>query len=333
MGIGNTGDGLLAVGIQLPPSTAVAYRSRDGRAWEPEPGFKPGEETTALAVAADERRRVIVGSRGDDAAAWVSTATAGTSTWDTAPGDAALRAPAGGLAEMRAVVAWRGRFVAVGSRGEEGSRQAAIWISDDGLAWRLVSGGSPVDDARAFGIAAADDALVVVGATGSAGTGSAAAWVSEDAERWTRADSPALEAGPMRAVTAGPAGFVAVGFGASDNRAVAWTSRDGTTWTVAPTTTSLENAGRPIRMAAVAPDGSGFVAGGWKSDAGNGSAVIWRSSDGRTWERTPDQVSMSGASVAGVSSAAGVPVAVGTSGSPDNDQAAAWFLDAYPAGP
>jgi hypothetical protein len=73
-----------------------------------------------------------------------------------------------------------------------------------------------------------------------------------------------------------------------------------------------------------------FVAAGSRGEQ-DGSAVIWRSSDGRTWERTPGQVSMSGAGIAGVIDSGGIPVAVGTSGSPDNDQAAAWFLDPYPS--
>ena len=86
-------------------------------------------------------------------------------------------------------------------------------------------------------------------------------------------------------------------------------------------------------MTTVAPDGAGFIAGGSKSDAGNGSGVVWRSSDGVTWEREPDQVSMSGASISGVTGSAGMPVAIGTSGSPDNDQAAAWYRDPYPSRP
>jgi hypothetical protein len=52
---------------------------------------------------------------------------------------------------------------------------------------------------------------------------------------------------------------------------------------------------------------------------------VWTSADGVAWERLPDQVSMSGASLAGATLAASLPVVVGTSGYPDNDQASAWF--------
>ena len=68
-----------------------------------------------------------------------------------------------------------------------------------------------------------------------------------------------------------------------------------------------------------------LLGAGWKSDAGNGSGVVWTSSDGVAWEHLPDQVSMSGASLAGATLASSLPVVVGTSGYPDNDQASAWF--------
>ncbi|HEY3336334.1 MAG TPA: hypothetical protein VGK16_13965, partial [Candidatus Limnocylindrales bacterium] len=111
----------------------------------------------------------------------------------------------------------------------------------------------------------------------------------------------------------------------ADDRAMAWTSPDGTAWTAQPTTPSLENHDKPIRLLAIAAGHGTLLGAGWKSDAGNGSGVVWSSPDGVTWERLPDQVSMSGASLAGVALVGSLPVVVGTSGYPDNDQASAWL--------
>jgi hypothetical protein len=181
-----------------------------------------------------------------------------------------------------------------------------------------------------------------VGASLADGTGGALTWTSTDGETWTRADGGVLDTGPMRGVAAGPGGFIAVGFGNADDRAAAWVSADGLAWEAAPDQETLANGGRPIRMlgvtaaggsqdSAAAPDAApawdGIVAAGWESDAGNGSGVIWRSADGRTWERVPSQWSMSGGSLSDTAVAGGMPVVVGTTGSPDNDQASAWFPD------
>ena len=322
-----TPDGLLAVGLQLPPSEAVAYRSADGTAWTPEPGFDPGEDTAALAVAAQGDRRVVVGRRGTGATAWVSDAGG---DWESSPPSGALDAPAGGTAEMRTVAAWDGGWVAAGSvDASADERVAAIWTSVDGLAWERVTGRDGFLGAVAHGIAATGDRLVAVGSavvdTSGDVASPAVAWISDDGSHWTTVESPAFALGPMRAVTATSTGFVAVGFGIDDRRAAVWTSPEGTTWASVAHQPAFEALGKPVRMAAIAATGAGLVAAGWKSDAGNGSGVVWRSPDGLTWERVPDQVSMSGASLAGVAFHGDAPIVAGTSGYPDNDQASAWF--------
>ncbi|HEX5828948.1 MAG TPA: hypothetical protein VFY23_15595 [Candidatus Limnocylindrales bacterium] len=338
-----TPGGFLAVGVQLPPPSAIAYESTDGRAWVPVPGFAPGDETRALGVASDAAGRVvIVGTAGSSAGAW--TRETPGSPWRPVPDQPSLRAPAGGTAEMRAVTAWGDGWVAAGSVGAaDGSRRAAIWWSGDGRAWELVpAAADDPGDARAFGVAADGGRVVVVGASLADGTGGAITWTATDGETWTRAEGGVLDTGAMRAVTAMPDGFVAVGVGSADDRAAAWVSADGIAWEAVPDQDALANDGQPIRMlgvtAAGGPEGTGgapgvatgwdgIMAAGWESDAGNGSGVIWRSADGRTWERVPSQASMSGGSLSGVAVTGGTPVVVGTTGSPDNDQASAWFPD------
>lgn len=329
-GVVATGDGFLAVGQQLPPSEAVAYASRDGVTWTPEPGFAGDEETVAnaVAVAGDGGRRVIVGSHGSAATAWAGTAAG---TWTEAPPDVTLEGPPGGTAVMRAVTAWDGGFVAVGSRDVDAdTRAAAAWTSADGLAWTPAPAGSTWDGAAAFAVAASADAVVAVGeaAGGSIGTadGPGVAWVMGADGGWMRVDSPAFADGTLRAVAWTGSRFVAAGWSLADDRAMTWTSVDGLAWSAAASAPALENRGDAIRIYGLAagPDGS-LLAAGWKSDAGNGSGVLWTSPDGVAWTRLPDQVAMSGASLSGAAfGRTGAPVAVGTSGYPDNDQASAW---------
>ena len=73
----------------------------------------------------------------------------------------------------------------------------------------------------------------------------------------------------------------------------------------------------------VAADGSGFAAAGWRADAGNGSAVVWRSGDGRTWIHQPRDVSFSGAGLACVLGSPRLMVG-GTMGWPDTHAAQVW---------
>ncbi len=78
---------------------------------------------------------------------------------------------------------------------------------------------------------------------------------------------------------------------------------------------------------AIAVDGSGgFVADGWRSDAGNGSAVVWRSSDGMAWTRFPQDASFSGAGMAAILDRPASPrlLAAGTKGWPDTHAAQVW---------
>ena len=170
-------------------------------AWTPEPGFEPGEDTAALGVAADGDRRVVVGRRGPDAAAWVSDAGG---TWQSAPASPDLEATGSGTAEMRAVVPWHGGWVAVGSVDADADhRSAAIWTSPDGLAWERRTGVPGFLGTAAYGIATAGDRLVVVGSTVVGESGDVAmpavAWTSDDGTAWTPVESPAFAAGPMRA--------------------------------------------------------------------------------------------------------------------------------------
>lgn len=115
---------------------------------------------------------------------------------------------------------------------------------------------------------------------------SAVVWVSEQGRDWERiphaepvfgGDGPQL----MDDVTAGGPGLVAAG--TDDGSAAVWVSSDGRTWErVAHDEGVFGGEGRQD-MKAVVAGGPGLVAVG--RDRGRGSAAVWVSADGRTWER------------------------------------------------
>ena len=165
--------------------------------------------------------------------------------------------------------------------------------------------------------------LIAVGIAGDERRGTAAVWRSSNGgATWSPVIGPALAAGRMLGVVAGGPGIVAVGELQAQTGAAAWFSADGSNGQ-ASTGPGLQNYGLQMVMTAVGRDDSGFVAAGWRTDAGNGSAVVWRSSDGRTWVRLAQEPAFSGA---GPSCVLGSPrlLVGGTMGWPDTQAAQVW---------
>jgi hypothetical protein len=129
----------------------------------------------------------------------------------------------------------------------------------------------------------------------------------------------------MRAVTAASDGFVAVGYDGADDGTAVWRSTDGARWTRVSPVGGLAAVGRPVRMLSVAADDHGLVAGGWTSDAANGSAAAWESPDGVSWSQAEWTPVFSGGQMPGVTLAGGQALGVGRTGYPDNNQATAWI--------
>jgi hypothetical protein len=128
----------------------------------------------------------------------------------------------------------------------------------------------------------------------------------------------------MAVISTGP-GFVAVGENVDQTAAAAWTSTDGSGWLSVSAQPALDNGGLQMVMTAVsASTGGGIVAAGWRTDAGNGSAVVWRSADGTSWTRLAQDNTFSGA---GLSCVIGTPrlMVGGTMGWPDTHAAEVWL--------
>ena len=320
--VGASGSRLVAVGLQEPPAQAIAFTSTDGARWTAVPGFTDTSGGAAAAIAANGARTVVVGNDPAGATAWASTG----GSWTEAPAQADLLVPyaAGG---MTAITPFASGFVAGGYRDDPAhlKTSAAVWRSDDGLTWHAdAAPAGTFDGGRIQGLATNGGAIVAVGTKGDYNYGPAAAWRWTAAGGWQAARIEPGSSGAMRAVTATATGFVAVGLNGDDSGAMTWTSNDGLVWTAAPDQPSFHYFANPVRMQAVVATPSGLVAGGWRSDAGKGSAVTWTSTDGVTWQGPTWEDAFSGGQITGlVVDAAGV-VAVGRTGYPDWNVATIW---------
>lgn len=253
------GPGLVAVGWDGHPhgaeSNAVVWTSVDGFTWSRVPHDEAvfGNVTGAWmwSVAAAGPGLVAVGSSTDGAAVWTSV---DGFTWSRIPHDEVIF----GDAEMMSVTAWGPGVVAVGWDGHRGGEDinAAVWTSDDGIAWsrvppeEAVFGGS--NDQGMTSVTAGGPGLVAVGYDGVHDWGEnryangldAAVWTSDDGIAWSRVPhdeavfgAPPESAQEMRAkpvlemnsVIAGGPGLVVVGAnrayntsGATDSDAAVW---------------------------------------------------------------------------------------------------------------
>ena len=324
-GVGPSPGGLIAVGVEQPPTQAIALSSTDGTHWIPLPGFSGASGTSAIAEASNGTRAVIVGLDRSGATAWASDGGA----WTQAPRQADLMVTYAAGA-MTSVTAFDDGFIAGGYRDDplHARASAAVWRSNDGLAWNADGGSGIFGGGRIWGVAARAGTVVAVGTSGDPNYGPAAVWRWTEATGWQRGSIAPNAAGAMLAVAVTPSAFVAVGVNGHDDGALTWSSTDGLSWTAAPDQPAFHYARMPIRMQSVVAGPAGLVAGGWRSDAGNGSAVTWTSADGATWSGPVWEPSFSGAQVTGLAVSSGGLVAVGRTGYPDNNQASIWVSGA-----
>ena len=198
--------------------------------------------------------------------------TATVSSSQTVVASALAAAPGGGYLAVGEIV---DGFQ--GETGPTGPVHPAIWLSGDGIAWRLgdasglksaVPSGVASDGRRVVVVARSSDSVVVLAST--------------DLRGWT----PITPLGSrVVSVVAGGPGFVALGERLATNRFAIWTTTDGTAWKLAWESTVA--SGEELGALAVRPDGR-MLAGGLVLRPGGGvraSAVA--SADGLTWRRVP----------------------------------------------
>jgi hypothetical protein len=269
------GPGLVAVGTD---GDAAVWTSEDGRSWQ---RVDRGQESLGGEDRQDMHAVVEAGpglvavgrDRGLGAAAvWVS---ADGLAWERVEHDEDVFG-GDGPQVMTSVAAGGPGVVAVGDdRGTDGD--AAVWVSEDGLAWERIE-----HDEEVFGGGGAQfmtsvtnhgDALVAVGH--DFGVGSPAVWVSADGIVWRRtvqdAEDLGGDPGLMNAVAEGGPGLVAVG----QDRGVAavWVSREAEYWQRVPDDRGVFSGDGPLAMRGLTATGAGMVAVG--SDEQAGQAAVW----------------------------------------------------------
>ncbi len=187
---------------------------------------------------------------------------------------------------IASVVEFDGMLVGVG-RGDTinvDAQQAAVYLSDDGLAWRKVETAEQLIG-QMIDVVATDDGLFAAG--GVPGADAAGVWHSTDAETWERVGGD-LEHAFLWSIAEGGPGLVAVGWRRNPDPDLAvWTSADaGVTWDMAPDPEGF--AGFEATDVAALPDGTLAMVGSAFDGSGG---RIWTSPDGIAWTLAVDTMS------------------------------------------
>ena len=303
----------------------------------------PGAEDPQRAVndvaagISEQGLLVAVGGANGYPAAWASAD--GGSTWTRASGQTPAVLDRPGIQQLTGVTYGTDGWLAVGGASAGAPVHPVVLTSGNGSIWAAADGEaafSPpglVTEQAAAGPAAS---YVIVGYQVIAGRTVAAAWWSTGLTGWQRAsDAVSAAGGPgaldgpgasreMRAVTASPHGFIAVG--ADGDAPAAWASADGgRTWT-------QQNVPLPVGAARatltqVASNGAAVVAvGSALTTDGRQLPFAASSSDGgATWTEAVLPVPEGRASVTALTAAGGGFWATGTFGTtPGHQDVVVW---------
>jgi hypothetical protein len=196
--------GYVVVGNPAAPGTAGLWWSSDLATWSQARGVSDG---TVLAVAADERGFVAVGSHDGKPAAW--TTFSGRS-WTTTH----VPMPAGASSAVLQQIAVNGsRVAALGQATVRGEVVPFAVLSVDGGAnWGQVPFASPGPDTAFTALIASSGGFIAVGQYGPAGQAVPVAWTSARGTAWAR--TPLGGLGSAYRITAlAPAGTAATAIG------------------------------------------------------------------------------------------------------------------------
>jgi len=291
-------------------------------------GSVPQLSVRAVAVYGDQR--VAVGERAGLPAVWAATGVSWSpGTWlsssGTAPGGVSgpfpPAAPAADGQRLTSVARGPAGWLATGYSVSGAVRQPLVGTSADGVVWHAAAGAAlPGSGPEAAQAAASQAGYVIVGSASTGAGTFPAAWWSGGLRTWARASAGGGAAravpGQMRAVTAGPSGFVAVG--RAGITPAAWTSRTGRVWAIRALPMPGGAAGAGLQH--VAQAGRHVAAFGeatWPSGARTAFAGV--SADaGRSWRLVSLPSPRGAATVTAVTAMRGGFTAAGTYG-PDGE--------------
>jgi hypothetical protein len=270
---------------------AAVYASADARTWTPAgqirlPGYRRllrfnGSPSGLAALAGAGRDSTLVHSV--DGRSWQSAGTVPLSS-DRILAD---------------VTQTPGQTILVG-RDNTGTDADPMMIVRDGQGQDVrtspASAGAVQPDQAVEAVRAANRLVVAVGSA----NGDPAVWASADGNSWRRAQTIA-RSGTQRltAVTAGDAGWLAVGYdGTAPRHPLVLTSQDASSWQAADQSGIFRASGHAALTTYAATMGpAGYVIVGEDGY----SAAAWFSSDLKSWERgtAPDEKALKGTGTAG----------------------------------
>jgi len=273
--------GWLAVG-SAGEGHPLVTTSADSAKWAAVDGDKAfsGSKIAANAAGAGPAGYVVVGSSGDDAAAWSSK---DLKTWTKGEGDG-LSAPKGATATMNDVAAGPFGYVAVGSIDGDSGSEPSAWISSDGVKWTHVEMDLPqgAGTAQLTRIAVNGNRLVAAGVSLSGDAFAPFTMTSVDGGKsWQPAQPPGEGTADARVsdVTPMGKGFALLASqgaqGATHVRL--WTSANGTTWKARPLKGDAlvgESGTQVVNAAAVS--GGRLLGVGSTADARSEHVTLWR---------------------------------------------------------
>jgi hypothetical protein len=238
---------------------------------------------------------------------------------------------AGGEGGPAGTVAQPGTAGTLDSASGPGSQQPILMTSPDGRAWRPAAGAGPLTEpGSTLAVAAAGrSGYVVAGVRDVGGQPRAALWWSSNLTTWVpqggwsgsaRSGVPSA----LLAVTAGPAGFAAVG--AVGTHPAVWLSRDGQGWQSRPL--ALPAGARSAVLQRVAVRGSRIAALGTQArPSGPAPFAAVSVNGGRTWRETPVPAPGGPVGVTALVTAGGGFLATGTLGDGGNQDVIVWWSD------
>ena len=238
---------------------------------------------------------------------------------------------AGGEGGPAGTVAQLGAAGTLDSATGQGSQQPILMTSPDGRAWRPAAGAGPLAEpgSTLAGAAAGRSGYVVAGVRDAGGQPRAALWWSANLTTWVpqggwsgsaRSGVPSA----LLAVTAGPAGFAAVG--AVGTHPAVWLSRDGQGWQSRPL--ALPAGARSAVLQRVAIRGSRIAALGTQArPSGPVPFAAVSVNGGRTWRETPLPAPGGPAAVTALVTAGGGFLATGTLGDGGDQDVIVWWSD------
>jgi hypothetical protein len=230
-----------------------------------------------------------------------------------------------------------GRVAQLGAAGSldsatgQGSRTPILVTSPDGRAWHPAAGAGPLAEpgTTLAGAAAGRSGYVVAGVRDVRGRPMAALWWSANLTTWVpqagwsgspRSGVPSA----LLAVTAGPAGFAAVG--AVGTHPAVWLSRDGQEWQ--SRSLALPSGARSAVLQRVAIRGSHIAALGTQArPSGPAPFAAVSANGGRTWRETTVPVPSGPAAVTALVTAGGGFLATGALGDGEGDVIVWWSHD------